>query len=58
MRRCISLERFLRIQEKFGVKRNARILRVYKNIRRHTFVGERYCIVEDILKELALSFKN
>jgi hypothetical protein len=50
--------RFLGIQESFSAKRNARNLRVCKKIRRYTFVGQRYCINEDIIKELALSFKN
>jgi hypothetical protein len=54
---CIS-EHFLRIQESFSVKRNARNVWVYKKIRRYTFVGQRYCINEDIMKELALSFLN
>jgi hypothetical protein len=40
---------FLRIQEGFSVKRNARNHRVYKMFRRYTFVGQRYCINEDIL---------
>jgi hypothetical protein len=54
---CIS-ERFLRIQESFSVKRNDRNLRVYKTFCRYSFVGQRYCVNEDIMKELAVSFKN
>jgi hypothetical protein len=38
-------ERFRRIQESFSEKRN---------FRRFTFVGQSYCINEDIMKELAL----
>jgi hypothetical protein len=30
----------------------------HKTFRRYTFVGQRYCINEDIMKELALRFKN
>jgi hypothetical protein len=39
------------------MKRNACILRVYKKIHLYTFVGQSYCINEDIMKELALGFK-
>jgi hypothetical protein len=54
---CIS-ERFLRIQESFGVKQNACNLRVYTKCHQYTFVEQIYCINEDIIKEFALSFKN
>jgi hypothetical protein len=43
------------IQESFSVKRNASNLRVNQK-KKH--VGQRYRINEDIMKELALSFKN
>jgi hypothetical protein len=44
--------RFLRIQEGFGVKRNARSLRIYKEIRLYTlcFILGTH-IYEDIMKE-------
>jgi hypothetical protein len=49
----LRMRAILLIRERFDVKRNARVLRVYKIFCRYTFVGQRCCIYEDIMKELA-----